>query len=107
MVEPDSLETRLTHTVVTPGDGSVVIVLDGELDIATADELSAAVADAVSSVGTRLVVDAERLRFADSTAIALWVDWSRQVPKIEIRNPRPMVRRVIESMGLTKILNPS
>jgi anti-anti-sigma factor len=103
----DAIGPRLTHTVIKPGDGSVVIALDGELDIATADQLGAAVADAVSSVGTCLVVDAEHLRFADSTAIALWVDWSRQVPKVEIRNPRPMVRRVIESMGLMNILNPS
>lgn len=98
---------RLVHEVITPGDGSVVIVLDGELDLATTGQLNAAVADAIASVSTYLIVDAERLQFADSSAIALWVNWSSRVPKIEIRNPRLMVRRVIDMMGLTETLNPS
>ena len=98
---------RLVHEVITPGDGSVVIVLEGELDLATTGRLSAAVGDALASVSTCLVVDVERLQFADSSAIALWVNWSSQVPKIEIRNPRLMVRRVIDMMGLTETLNPS
>ena len=107
MGESDELTPRLSHTVVRPGDGSVVVALDGELDIATSDELDAAVSDAITGEITRLVVDAARLRFADSSAIALWVSWSRRVPRLEIRNPSPMVRRVIETMGLTKVLNPS
>jgi anti-anti-sigma factor len=98
---------RLTHEIITPGDGSVVIVLDGELDLATTNQLNAAVQDAIASVSTCLVVDAERLLFADSSAIALWVNWSSRVPKIEIRNPRLIVRRVIDMMGLTATLNPS
>jgi anti-anti-sigma factor len=104
----DELEApgpRLTHTVVTPGDGSVVVVLDGELDIATAEQLNAQVEDAIGGVSTCLVVDVERLRFADSSALALWVSWSLRVPTMEIRNPRPIVRRVIETMGLAKTLN--
>ena len=99
--------SRLSHRVLVPGDGSVVVVLDGELDIATTHELSRAVKEAVASVRTCLVIDAARLQFADSSALALWVKWSYEVPKIEIRNPQPMVRRVIETMGLTEILNPS
>jgi anti-anti-sigma factor len=98
---------RLTHEVITPGDGSVVIVLDGELDLATTHQLNAAVEQAIASVSTCLVVDVERLLFADSSAIALWVSWSSRVPKIEIRNPRLIVRRVIDMMGLTEVLNPS
>jgi anti-anti-sigma factor len=103
----DISQPALTHTIVTPGDGSVVIVLDGELDIATADELNMAVQDALAAVNTCLVIDVERLGFADSSAIALWVRWSLRVPRLEIRNARPIVRRVIETMGLTTTLNPS
>ena len=98
---------RLAHEIVIPGDGSIVIVLEGELDLATTSQLGADVAEAVASVRTCLVVDVENLRFADSSAIALWVNWSSQVPRIEIRNPRLIVRRVIEMMGLTETLNPS
>lgn len=107
MDQVDPSAPRLSHTVISPGDGSVVVVLDGELDIATAAPLDAAVEDALASVSTRLVVDVERLEFADSSEIALWVDWSRRVPELELRNPRPMIRRVIETMGLNEVLNPS
>lgn len=105
MGELEASRPRLTHTVITPGDGSVVVVLDGELDIATAEQLNAKVEDAIGAVSTCLVVDVERLRFADSSALALWVSWSLRVPKIELRNPQPIVRRVIETMGLTQTLN--
>jgi anti-sigma B factor antagonist len=105
MGELEASQPRLTHAVVTPGDGSVVVVLDGELDIATAEQLNAEVEDAIRAVRTCLVIDVQQLRFADSSALALWVAWSLQVPKIEIRNPRPTIRRMIEIMGLTKTLN--
>ncbi len=100
-------QPRLTHELITPGDGSLVIVLVGELDLATTGPLNAAVTEAIAGVTTSLIVDVERLQFADSSAIALWVSWSSRVPKIEIRNPRLMVRRVIDMMGLTSTLNPS
>ena len=107
MDELDSPPPRLLHEVITPGDGSVVVVLEGELDLATTQRLNAAVQDAIALVTTCLVVDVERLEFADSSAIALWVNWSNRVPRIEIRKPRLMVRRVIEMMGLAEVLNPS
>jgi hypothetical protein len=62
---------------------------------------------ALDAVTTCLIVDAGALRFADSTAIALWVSWSHRVPRLEIHKPSPMIRRIIESMGLAQILNPS
>lgn len=99
--------TRLRHSVATSGGGSVVLKLDGELDMLTAGDLAAAVADAVAAVKDTLVVDVEELQFADSSGIALWVAWSQQVSRIEIRNARPMVARVIQAMGLSTILNPS
>jgi len=47
-----------------------------------------------------LIVDARELRFADSSAIALWVQWAIEVPEIELRDPSPLSRRVVETMGL-------
>jgi len=105
MAEPD--EALLKHTITPAGDGTVVVVLEGELDIATAVPLNEAVRTVIDTVTNCLVVDAGQLRFADSSAIALWVSWSQRVPRIEIRNPSPIVRRVIETMGLETTLNPS
>jgi anti-anti-sigma factor len=95
------------HTVTELGDGSFLVTLVGELDLSTTDELRAAVEETIASVTDTLVIDVAALRFADSSAIALWVSWSQRVPKLEIRNPPPMIVRVIQAMGLTQKLNPS
>ncbi|MGH2861888.1 MAG: STAS domain-containing protein [Solirubrobacteraceae bacterium] len=95
------------HTITDLGDGSYALVLEGELDLSTAERLRAAVEPTIASVTGTLVVDLAQLRFADSSAIALWVSWSQRVPRLEIRNPQPMIMRVIQAMGLTKQLNPS
>lgn len=98
---------RLNHALVSVADGRVVLKLEGELDMATADELRAAVDEMIDDATQVLVLDVEQLRFADSSAIALWVSWCKRVPRVEVHKPRPMVRRVIEAMGLTDRLNPS
>ena len=100
-------ELTLRHSIAAGEDGSVVVALEGELDLATTEQLSAAVEDAIASVTGTLVVDVEKLRFADSSALALWVSWSQRVPRLEIRNPRPMILRVIQAMGLVSKLNPT
>jgi anti-anti-sigma factor len=91
--------------VATQDGGVTTLRLSGELDMATAEGLKRAVRETVESVSERLIVDAGGLRFADSSAIALWVEWRRVVPNMEIRNAPALVRRVIESMGLAEVLN--
>ena len=105
MGESDEPLTR--HTVTDLGDGSFVVALEGELDLSTTDELQTALEVTIASVTGTLIIDIAQLRFADSSAIALWVSWSQSVPKLEIRNPPPMILRVIQAMGLTEKLNPS
>jgi anti-anti-sigma factor len=87
-------------------EGRVVLALGGELDMSTVDELRTAVEDTVAAATDLLVLDIEELRFADSSALALWVNWSKRVRRVEVHNARPMIRRVIEAMGLTTKLNP-
>lgn len=105
MGETDGPLTR--HTVTDLGGGDFLVTLLGELDLSTTDALQAAVQDTIASVTGTLVIDVAQLRFADSSAIALWVSWSQRVPKLEIRSAPPMILRVIQAMGLTKTLNPS
>lgn len=91
---------------VLPAEGGVTTLrLSGELDMASAEGLERAVQNVIESVSERLIVDAGGLRFADSSAIALWVKWRNVVPTMEIRNAPALVRRVIESMGLREVLN--
>ncbi len=85
---------------VAPDGGGTVVTLTGELDIANIDGLEAAVAPVIERHPDHLIVDVGGLRFADSSAIALWVRWSAAFGDIEVRDASPLLRRVITSMGL-------
>jgi anti-anti-sigma factor len=94
----------LSFALSKDDQGTPLVTLRGDLDMAGADELDAAVEPIVAGSPDRLVVDVSGLRFADSSAIALWVRWANAVRQIEIREPSPLLRRVIERMGLAQRL---
>ena len=95
----------MTFDIVHGADRMLTVAVSGELDITNVDTLGSAVAPAIEREPSRLIIDAHELRFADSSAIALWVQWATEVPEIELRDAAPLLRRVVESMGLTEILN--
>jgi anti-anti-sigma factor len=80
------------------------VTLRGELDVANVDSADAAVAPIIAGGIKRLVLDVSELRFADSSAIALWVRWSTAVDDLELRDPSALLRKVISSMGLSERL---
>jgi anti-anti-sigma factor len=94
-----------SFTGAIDADGNAVVTITGELDISGVDALEARVAPLLDRRPPRLVVDASGLRFADSSAIALWVKWAAAVPEIELRRAPALLRRVVDSMGLTETLN--
>lgn len=94
----------MTCDVVDVDERTVKVTLAGELDITNVEKLAAAVAPALERGPQCLLVDVGDLRFADSSAIALWVQWATTVPEIELRDVPPLLRRVVESMGLTDTL---
>ena len=94
----------MTFDVVEGDDRSVTISVSGELDITNVDRLAAGVSPVLERDLARLVVDVHDLQFADSSAIALWVQWATTVPEIELRDPPPLLRRVVDTMGLTDTL---
>ena len=106
MGELDAKNQRLSHRIVSNANGRVVLALGGELDMSIVEELRAAVEETVAEATDLLVLDVAELAFADSSALALWVSWSQRVPRLEVHNARPLIRRVIEAMGLTTRLNP-
>jgi anti-anti-sigma factor len=97
----------MSFDVVEGDDGSVKVKVRGELDITNVDTLAEAVAPALQRDPTRLILEVGDLRFADSSAIALWVRWSTSVPEIELRDVPPLLRRVVDSMGLSETLKVS
>jgi anti-anti-sigma factor len=101
-------QPELLSVEVLPGEDSTVTVrIGGELDIGNVDQLEAQVAHAMARAPRRLIVDIGALRFADSSAIALWVRWAGRVEQFELSEPSPLVRKVIEAMGLVQKLRPT
>jgi anti-anti-sigma factor len=95
----------MTFNLAQDGDGGLTVTIHGELDITNVDALEAAVGSALEQNPGRLIIELSGLRFADSSAIALWVRWSTAVHEIELRDVSPILRRVIDSMGLADTLN--
>jgi anti-sigma B factor antagonist len=88
-------------------DGSALVRVRGELDVNTAPRLDSAVAPIIAQGPNRLVVDASELEFADSSAIALLVRWANVIPRVELHQPRDLLRHVIARMGLSERLRMS
>jgi len=95
----------MSFDIAESGDNAFTLTINGELDITNVDALESAVASALERRPGKLIVELRGLRFADSSAIALWVRWSIAVHEIELRDVSPILRRVIESMGLAQTLN--
>jgi len=100
---PDT-HARLDFDVFPDDRGSVVIRMSGDLDLSTVKEVEAAAEPWLSRPPELLVVDVAGLRFADSSAIALWVRWANVVRQVEIRDASDLLRRLIERMGLAERL---
>jgi anti-sigma B factor antagonist len=89
-----------TVDVTSAPDGAATVRIAGELDMSSVDRLEAEVGRVLADGPPRLVVDVGDVSFADSSAIAMWVRWAGAVPDFELRDPSPLLRRVIRTMGL-------
>ena len=93
-------ESLATLEISTTPDGTALVRIGGELDMSSVDRLEVQVAPVLADLPPRVVVDVGDVRFADSSAIAMWVRWAGAVPEFELRDPPPLLRRVIHTMGL-------
>ncbi|HTU98776.1 MAG TPA: STAS domain-containing protein [Solirubrobacteraceae bacterium] len=97
-------EQLISFDVVIDSEHHATVSIDGELDMSGIDPLAARVDEVLRHGITSLTVDVGGVRFADSSAIALWVRWASAVQEFELREPPPLLRRVIGAMGLTEKL---
>lgn len=93
-----------TFEITDRPDGATVVTIEGELDMSSTGRLESEVGRALANGPPRLIVDVGGVRFADSSALALWVRWAASVPQFELRDPPPLLRNVIERMGLAGTL---
>ena len=91
---------QVTYDVSVDSDGTVVISLAGELDIESVPVLQAGLAPTMAGRPRRVVVDASVLEFADSSAIALLVQWAHLVRQLELHDPASVLQGHILRMGL-------
>jgi anti-anti-sigma factor len=104
MAELDPADAASCVVDVSTENGAPVIRLSGELDLMNAERVGAVIEAELSGGNERLVFDVSGLEFMDSSGIALLVSATRKAPQVEVRNPTPIVRRLIELTGLTEIL---
>jgi len=70
-------------------NGTPVIRISGDLDMTSAEHVRSAIAAALGSETERVVLDATRLEFLDSSGIALLVSVTENVQQVEVRSPTP------------------
>jgi anti-sigma B factor antagonist len=93
-----------TAVTFSEADGAPVIGLAGELDLASVDAVGEAIEATVARARGRLVFDLGGLRFMDSSGIALLLNVAQRVGDMRVKEPIPLVRQVIDLMGLSDIL---
>jgi anti-sigma B factor antagonist len=84
--------------------GARVVRVTGEVDMSNAGDIREVV-DQVTATGVdRLIFDLGGLEFIDSSGLAVLLAAAQRVPSVQLRNPSPIVRRVVEVTGLSETL---
>ena len=91
-------------------DDTTVLFIGGELDMATVPRLRARATAELDRPDCRtLVFDVGQLEFLDSTGIGCWVELRNRAEseqrKVVIRSATPVVARILEIGGLTRLFN--
>ncbi|MGA2531253.1 MAG: STAS domain-containing protein, partial [Acidimicrobiales bacterium] len=72
-----------------------------ELDLSNVGSFRAAIDATYGWTVDRIVFDLSDLGFMDSSGLAMLLSVAERVETLELRNPPPTIRRVIEMTGLT------
>ena len=85
--------------------GAQVVTLSGELDSSNAATLQERVASIPPRPPQRLIFDLTGLRFMDSAGIAVLIGAAAKASSMSLRNPSPIIRRVLEATGLSNVFS--
>ncbi len=85
--------------------GDPVVTVAGELDISNVGELEAALSSILPEPSRKLIFDLSGLQFMDSAGIGALLRSASQVQSVQLRDPSPAVRRVVELTGLDHVLS--
>ncbi|MGH3254787.1 MAG: STAS domain-containing protein [Streptosporangiaceae bacterium] len=85
-------------------NGTTVIWLSGDLDLTSVKQVRAAINAALGSHPRSVILDASGLEYMDSSGVALMARAAQMAQEVQVRNPTPIVRRLLELTGLGEIL---
>jgi anti-sigma B factor antagonist len=102
MAELDDGGTTASVARLSDDRRTPAVSIAGEIDISNADQVKAALLAEVGDAPQHIIVDVSALTFMDSSGIAILVQVSKSVAPVELRNPTPIVRRVIKATGLSE-----
>ena len=94
-------DPAMTFSIGAEDAETTIVTIRGELDISNVDQLDTAMTPVIDRRVGRLILDVGELRFADSSAIAVWVRWAAVVGELRLRRLSPLLRTVIVTMGLS------
>ena len=106
---PPDLAGEQIRVVFRVAPGTVCVAFTGELDMASAPQAWSDLA-AACGVGNRrdVNVDLATLSFCDTAGLSVFEEAERQCAgrgaRLVLANPRPLVRRLLELTGLTRLL---
>lgn len=86
-------------------NGTAVVRLSGELDLTSCDQARTALDAALSGHPRSVILDIGALDYMDSSGLVLLVQMTSAVQQVQVRNPSPIVRRLIELSGLSEMLH--
>ncbi len=86
------------------GPGAMVVRVTGEIDMSNAASVREVVEQAMATDVQRIIFDLGGLEFIDSSGLAVLLAAAQRVPSVQLRNPSPIVRRVVEVTGLSETL---
>ena len=81
-----------------------LVKITGELDISNVESVRRTIDLVTTDRPAVLIFELSELRFIDSSGIALLLGAAREVGAVQMRNPSPAVRRVVEVTGLSDTL---
>jgi stage II sporulation protein AA (anti-sigma F factor antagonist) len=100
----DDLPATITIETQLDASGSPIVILSGELDASNITSLETALSSLTSRSPQRVTFDLSALGFMDSSGIAVLINTAAKVSEVHLRQPSPIIQRVLETTGLTGLL---
>lgn len=94
----------LARLVVSIDDDPPRIVASGELDLTAAPLVRAALEELRAAGHRRAVVDFARVSFVDLAGLRAFASAAEKGYDLEVRNPSPWVRRILQLTALDTVL---